>query len=129
MVLLELDGGAHPERAVQPGRVVEPLDVLEDCRTQLSAGGPAARRGTGPEVPADQVWERLNPGHTNRAAPLAPPVSTLQARQRHQPRHALLTHANPLTGQHRVHARAAVAAAAGSVDPADLCGQPGVAEL
>ena len=44
VVLLVLDGGAHPERAVQPGRVLEPLDVLEDRRAQLRAGGPAARR-------------------------------------------------------------------------------------
>jgi hypothetical protein len=44
VVGLVLVRGAHPKRAAQPGRAVEPLDVLEDRRAQLSAGRPATRR-------------------------------------------------------------------------------------
>jgi hypothetical protein len=37
--------GAHPQRAVKPGRVVEALDELEDRRAQLGAGCPSSLRG------------------------------------------------------------------------------------
>ena len=83
----------------------------------------------GPEVPADQVGERLNAGHPDRA-PLAPPaVRALEARQTHETLHALLADVDAFAGQHRVHARAAVPASAVLIDAADLLGQPRVGEL
>src|SRR4051812_4850275 len=45
VVGLELEGGAHPQRRVQPGRVVDAFDELEDRRAKLGAGGPASLRG------------------------------------------------------------------------------------
>jgi hypothetical protein len=45
VVGLVLGRGAHPQRAMKPGRVVEALDVLEDRRAQLGAGGPSSLRG------------------------------------------------------------------------------------
>jgi hypothetical protein len=40
-----LERGAHPQRRVQPGRVVEGFDELEDRRAQLGAGHPSSLRG------------------------------------------------------------------------------------
>ena len=45
VVGLVLGRGAHPQRRVQPGRVVEALDVLEDRRAQFGAGRPSCVRG------------------------------------------------------------------------------------
>jgi hypothetical protein len=53
-------------------------------------------------------------------------MRALQTRGAHQPRDALLSDPDPLAAQHRVHPRAAVAAARGGVDLADALGQPRV---
>ena len=45
VVGLVLDRGAHPQRAVKPGWVVEAFDVLEDGRAQLGAGRPSSLWG------------------------------------------------------------------------------------
>ena len=42
MLLLDLVGGAVPERGVQPAAVVELLDVLEDRAARLLVGGERA---------------------------------------------------------------------------------------
>ena len=93
----------------------------------LDVGRPHLVGRVGPEVAADQVGERLDARHGHRAA-LAPPpaVGALQAGLAHQPRHALRAHPDPRASQHRVHSRAAVAAAARGVNRADALGQPGV---
>jgi hypothetical protein len=98
------------------------LDLL-DVRTPRAIG----RLGT--KVAADQVTERLHAVHAHRAALATAPVGALKARRAHQPLDALATDPNTLTRQHRVHARAAIAPAAGRMDPSDALGQPGVGQL
>jgi hypothetical protein len=91
---------------------------LLDVRT------PHAVRGVGPKIAADEVAERLDALHGHRAALATPTVGALQAHLRHQARHALLTDPDPLPTQHRVHARAAVAATARGMNLTDPLGQP-----
>jgi hypothetical protein len=56
-------------------------------------------------------------------------MSALKARRAHQPLDALATDPDPLTRQHRVHPRAAVATTAGRMDPSDALGQPCIGQL
>jgi hypothetical protein len=79
------------EEILRRGQVQPPLAGPD----LLDVRAPHAVRHLGPEVPADQVGERLNARHTDRAAPLAALVSALQTRQRHQPRDPLLADLDP----------------------------------
>jgi hypothetical protein len=109
--------GGHIQPAL-PG-----LDLL-DVRTPRAIGC------VGPEVAADEVTEGLHAVHADRAALAATtPEGALKARGAHQPRDALLADPDALTGQHRMHARAAVATAACRMDPPDALGQPGIRQL
>jgi hypothetical protein len=79
----------------------------------LDVGRPHAVRSLGTELTADEVTEGLHALDTDRAALAAAAlVGSLKARQRHEPRDALLTHADALAAQHGVHPRAAIAPAA-----------------
>ena len=114
------------EEVLHRGQVQPALTGLD----LLDVRAPDPVRRVGPEVAADEIAERLNALHAHGAALAAPSlVRALQARQRHQPRHALLADTDPLPAQHRVHPRAAVAAAAGGVDLANALGQPRVGQL
>jgi hypothetical protein len=95
----------------------------------LDVRRPHAIRRVGSKVTADEVTERLDALHAHRATLAAPLERALQARRAHQPGDALLADRDALTRQHRVHARAAVATAAGRMDPSDALRQPRVGQL
>jgi len=92
----------------------------------LDVRRPHAIGRLGPKVAADEITERLDPLYAHRTALATALEGALQARRAHQPRDTLLTDRDALTRQHRVHARAAITAAAGGMDASDALSQPRV---